>query len=78
MVKLDAAPGSPGPRSAAKRSAPEGDEGGGKGGKLRWVLGWVVIPVATVLLPFLLGMHVGARNPDMWLARMLLRMFGGG
>lgn len=46
-----------------------------KAGKLRWLLGWVVTPLLLLSLLFLGGVHVGARNPDMWLARATLWMF---
>jgi hypothetical protein len=43
--------------------------------KLRWVLGWVVIPVLLLGSLFLAGVHVGARYPQMWLSRTTLWMF---
>lgn len=44
--------------------------------RLRWLLGWVAIPSVFVLTLFLSGVHVGARNPDMWLSRLMIWLFG--
>ncbi len=44
--------------------------------RLRWLMGWLVIPALIVASLFLAGMHVGARHPDMWLARLLVWLFG--
>jgi hypothetical protein len=46
-------------------------------GKLRWVLGWIVLPGSIIAALFLSGVHVGARRPDQGLARLLLKAFGG-
>lgn len=45
-------------------------------GKLRWVLGWIVLPGTIISALFLTGVHVGARHPDMGLSRLLLKVFG--
>jgi hypothetical protein len=45
-------------------------------GKLRWVLGWIVLPGSLLAALFLSGVHVGARRPDQGLARLLLKAFG--
>lgn len=45
-------------------------------GKLRWVLGWIVLPLTIIAALFLTGVHVGARRPDQGLARLLLKVFG--
>ena len=45
-------------------------------GRLRWLLGWVVLPLTLIAALFFAGVHVGARNPDMGLARALLKLFG--
>lgn len=45
-------------------------------GKLRWVLGWIVLPGSIIAALFLSGVHVGARRPDQGLARLLLKVFG--
>jgi hypothetical protein len=45
--------------------------------KLRWVLGWIVLPGTLIAGLFLAGVHVGARRPDQGLARLLLKVFGG-
>jgi hypothetical protein len=45
--------------------------------KLRWVLGWIVLPGSLIAGLFLAGVHVGARRPDHGLARLLLKVFGG-
>ncbi len=44
-------------------------------GKLRWVLGWIVLPGTLLAGLFLAGVHVGARHPDRVLARTLLKLF---
>lgn len=43
---------------------------------LRWVLGWIVLPASIIAALFLVGVHVGARHPDMLWSRLLLRGFG--
>lgn len=43
--------------------------------RLRWVLGWVAIPATIMLALFLAGVHVGARHPDMALARFMTWLF---
>lgn len=43
--------------------------------KLRWLLGWVIVPLSLLGLLFLAGIHVGARHPQMWLSRATLWMF---
>ncbi len=45
-------------------------------GKLRWVLGWILLPATIIAALFLSGVHVGARYPDMALSRLLLKVFG--
>lgn len=61
----------------AKVSKSSGDEDTGAGkSRLRWVIGWVIIPGTLLALLFLSGMHVGARHPEMGLARALAWMFG--
>jgi hypothetical protein len=45
--------------------------------KLRWVLGWIVLPGTIIAALFLAGVHVGARGPDRALPRLLLKAFGG-
>ena len=32
----------------------------------RWLLGWVVAPLSVLAVIFVGGVHVGARNPDLW------------
>jgi hypothetical protein len=44
--------------------------------KLRWLLGWVLIPLLLLGSLFLAGVHVGAVYPQMWLSRTTLWMFG--
>jgi hypothetical protein len=44
--------------------------------KLRWVLGWIVLPGTLLAALFFAGVHVGARHPEMGLSRLLLWMFG--
>lgn len=61
--------------SAAKPVSPPSTSAGN--GKLRWVLGWIVLPGTIIAALFLAGVHVGARHPDRGLARLLLKMFGG-
>jgi hypothetical protein len=43
--------------------------------KLRWLLGWIVLPGSLIAALFLTGVHVGARHPDMGLSRLLLKVF---
>ena len=57
-------------------SAGSDDEAGGRD-RLRWVLGWIVLPGSLITLLFLSGVHVGARHPDMWMTRVMLWGFGG-
>jgi hypothetical protein len=45
--------------------------------RLRWFLGWVVLPLTVIAMLFAAGVHVGARRPDKPLARALLWAFGG-
>ncbi|WP_157595178.1 hypothetical protein [Plesiocystis pacifica] len=59
---------------AAERNAQRGVKGESK--RMRWLLGWVIIPGSLLGLLFAWGVHVGARHPDMWLARALSWMFG--
>ena len=42
-----------------------------KEGKLRWVIGWVVVPGSLLMMLFLAGVHVGANYPEMWLSRLI-------
>jgi hypothetical protein len=46
-----------------------------RAGKLRWLLGWVIVPLVLLGALFLAGVHVGARHPQMWLSRATLWMF---
>ena len=39
--------------------------------KLRWMIGWVLIPGSLLFALFLAGVHVGANFPDMWLSRLI-------
>ena len=48
-----------------------------KPSKLRWLLGWIVLPGSLLGALFLTGVHLGARNPDRPVARLLLKLFGG-
>lgn len=65
--------------AAAKPSASKSasEPASAKHGKLRWVLGWIVVPGTLIAALFLAGVHVGARRPDGGLARMMLKVFGG-
>ena len=47
-----------------------------KGGKLRWIFGWIILPGTLLSSLFLAGVHVGARHPDMWLSRLFVWLFG--
>jgi hypothetical protein len=47
-----------------------------KPSKLRWLIGWVLVPLTLMAALFGVGVHVGARHPTMWLARGLLWMTG--
>ncbi|MCA9700982.1 MAG: hypothetical protein KC431_25880 [Myxococcales bacterium] len=51
-------------------------EASAREGKLRWFLGWVVIPGTLLAALFFSGVHFGARNPEMWIARMLGWLLG--
>ncbi len=44
--------------------------------RLRWFVGWVAIPAVLVSMLFGLGVHLGARHPDMWLSRSMMWLFG--
>jgi hypothetical protein len=47
-----------------------------KPSKLRWLLGWIVLPGSLLAALFLTGVHLGARNPERPVARLLLKLFG--
>jgi hypothetical protein len=47
------------------------DEPEARGGRGRWLLGWVLVPGALLAALFLAGVHVGANHPDMWLSRLM-------
>ncbi len=53
----------------------DGDEKPEKKGKLRWILGWIVLPGSFLSAIFLAGVHVGARHPDMWLSEFFHWLF---
>ena len=53
-----------------KKDEAETEEEAG-GSRLRWLLGWVVIPGTLLGALFLAGVHVGANYPDMWLTRLI-------
>jgi hypothetical protein len=55
---------------------PDEDETASPPSRVRWLVGWVLIPGAIVSSLFLAGVHVGARHPDMWLSRAMLWLFG--
>jgi hypothetical protein len=58
----------------------EPSKGSGQGrqpSKLRWLLGWIVLPGALISALFLTGVHFGARNPERPVARLLLKLIGG-
>jgi hypothetical protein len=63
-------------KDLTRKAKPEVDEAEGGGGRLRWLLGWVLIPGSLLAALFLSGVHVGARNPDMWLSRFVTWLFG--
>lgn len=44
--------------------------------RVRWLIGWVLVPGSLLLALFLVGVHVGARHPDMALSRLMLWLFG--
>lgn len=52
-----------------KKEDGEPEEGGRS--RLRWLLGWVIIPGSFIGALFLAGVHVGANHPDMWLSRLI-------
>jgi hypothetical protein len=45
-------------------------------GRHRGLIGWVAVPTVIVLTLFLAGVHVGARNPDLWLSRLMVWLLG--
>lgn len=53
-----------------KQGKPRGES------RLGWVLGWIVLPISIIAALFFGGVHLGARNPDMALSRLLLNIFG--
>jgi hypothetical protein len=66
-------------QAAAKPSAKPASEpspGAGNSSTLRFVLGWIVLPGHILAALFLAGVHLGARDPDRGLARLLLKVFG--
>jgi hypothetical protein len=65
------------PAKAPSRPAPAPEPNAEGGGKLRWVLGWIVLPGTIIAALFLSGVHVGARAPERGLPRLLLKVFGG-
>jgi hypothetical protein len=62
-----AKPADPDTEPTAKRSSK-------RPSKLRWLLGWVLVPLLLLTALFLVGVHVGARHPQMWLSRTTLWM----
>jgi hypothetical protein len=73
--------GAPKPSSARPASAPNDasevttKRPSRRASKLRWLLGWVIVPLLLLGGLFLAGVHVGARHPQMWLSRATLWMF---
>lgn len=59
-------------KEVQKKDQPEGDEEEErKEGRLRWLVGWVLVPGGVVGSIFLAGVHVGANYPDMWLSKLI-------
>lgn len=81
QAREPASPSRPGNRAEpgpGNRAEPRpGNRAEPNSGRLRWVLGWIVLPVSLIAALFLSGVHVGARRPDRGLARLLLDAFGG-
>lgn len=63
------------PKPPPSRSAAAASEPGKRSSKLGWVLGWIVAPLLVLGCLFGLGVHVGARHPQMWLSRATLWLF---
>ena len=54
-----------------KKEGAEGEEDEVREGRLRWLVGWLVLPGTVISSIFLAGVHVGANYPDMWLTRLI-------
>jgi hypothetical protein len=54
--------------------AEDDDERGS--GRLRWFVGWVLVPGGVLAALFLAGVHVGANYPDLWLSRLITWLSG--
>lgn len=66
------------PLAKGKTTVDAADTGGRtRAGKLRWVFGWIIVPLLIVGVLFGSGVHVGARHPDMWMTRAVLWVFSG-
>lgn len=63
-----------GAKTPAKAGA-TAEPGRTKAGKLKWLIGWVLVPLSVVGALFLSGVHIGARHPQGWMARAVLWMF---
>jgi hypothetical protein len=70
-VSDEAKPGSKASGEIAKKSA-EDAEGAEGGGKLRWILGWVVLPGTLIGGIFGGGALVGAHFHESWFTRAIV------
>jgi len=61
-------------KAKAKSSGKELESTGKSANKLRWIVGWLLIPGLVIAGLFSCGVHVGARHPDMFLTRAVLWM----
>lgn len=60
---------------AKKRPEPASEGAKAKPSRLRWLIGWVVVPLGLIAALFLAGVHVGARHPQMWMSRAVMWVF---
>lgn len=58
------------------RKQGDGDESKRKPGILRWIIGWVVVPVLVLGAIFGTGLHLGANNPEAWYTRAVMWIAG--
>ncbi len=65
----------PGVASRPGASSRAAEDAAPSSSKLGWLIGWIVVPAVLLSVVFFLGVHVGAHNPQMWLARATLWMF---
>lgn len=59
-------------QAPADAKAADGEEEDAPESKLRWILGWIVVPGVVLGGIFGLGVHLGANYPESWFTRFVL------